>query len=76
MKYFYTTHASTTFDENGAMHRAWGIAVYKKGALSPERIIPDIFRARDAIEWFVDLINMLSLSPEQLDDAFSDLLCA
>lgn len=76
MRYFYTTHANTRFNKDGTMYRTWGIAVYRKGALAPERIFPDIFRARDAIEWFVDLINMLSLSPEQLDDAFSDLLCA
>lgn len=76
MKYFYTTHATTTFDERGNMCRAWGIAVYRKGSLVPERVIPDIFRARDAIEWFVDLINVLALSPEQLDAAVSDLACA
>ncbi len=76
MNYFYTTHATTTFDERGNMRHIWGIAVYKKGSLVPERVIPGIFRARDAIEWFVDLINVLDLSPEQLDAAVSDLACA
>ena len=76
MKYFYTTHATTVFDECGKMNRAWGIAVYKKGSLTPERVIPDIFRTRDAIEWFVDLINLLDFSPEQLDAAVADLACA
>lgn len=76
MNYFYTTHATTIFDERGNMRRVWGIAVYRKGSLTPERVIPDIFRARDAIEWFVDLINLLALSPEQLDAAVSDLACA
>lgn len=76
MNYFYTTHATTTFDERGRMHHTWGIAVYKKGALTPERVIPDIFIARDAIEWFVDLINLLALSPEQLDAAVCEVVCA
>ena len=76
MNYFYTAHSSTTFDERGRICRTWGLAVYKKGSLTPERVIPDIFRARDAIEWFVDLINVLALSPEQLDAAVSELACA
>ena len=76
MNYFYMAHAETAFDESGNIRRAWGIAVYRKGSLIPERVIPDIFRTRDAIEWFVDLINVLALSPEQLDAAVSDLACA
>ena len=76
MNYYYTIQMTTTFDECGNARRVYGIAVCRSGNTVPDRIIPDIFRAHDAAEWFVNLINRLHLSPEQLDDAVADVVCA